>query len=337
MRWLALAAVVAAAAIAVVFWPSKAGEPRALVLESSPAKFAVNDPDETRVGKLIWRGTIRLTSKDPDFGGLSGLVISEDGKKFLAITDAAHWVTGTFDYLDGRLTGAKGGMIIPMLDANGQTMTKRTGDAEGLDAVRPHDIDGPVIVSFEGQHRVWSYAPFEAGQRRMTADIALPPAAKALPSNGGIEALASLSQDSVLAAAEYEANADGLSPAWILSTRIPPSELAVVGVAPKAPFAVTDVKLGPDGMLYFVERSFSRETGVAIRLRRAPLQDGLGGGRIEGEELALMGMSFVIDNFEGIALRRSPEGKILIYLAADDNFNAPVQQTLVSMFEVAED
>jgi hypothetical protein len=334
VRFWPLGVVAILTAALIWFSPSKAGEPRALVLESAPAKFATNDPDETRVGQLIWRGTIKLTSKDPDFGGLSGLVVSEDGKRFLAITDAAHWATGTFDFSNGRLTGARGERIVPMLDANGQVMSGKQGDAEGLDTVLPHDIDGPVYVSFEGQHRLWRYAPFEGGQRRVTAEIPLPPAAQQLPSNGGIEALAALSPDAVLGIAEYEATAEGVLPGWMMPVAgtSPAMDIAVL---PKPPYAVTDIKLGPDQMLYTVERNFSRETGVAIRLRRASSAEAISGKRIAGEELALMGMSFVIDNFEGIAVRRTPEGKTLIYLAADDNFNAPVQQTLIMMFEVA--
>lgn len=339
MRVWPIALVGALAATAALIWfsSSKASEPRALTLTTTTQKFSVNDPDETRLGKLIWRGTIKLTSDDPDFGGLSGLVVSEDGKQFLAITDAAHWVTGTLQYTDGRLTGATGAMIVPMLDANGQIMSGKQGDAEGLDSVRPHDVGGPVLVSFEGRHRLWAYAPFDAGQRRVTAEIDLPAAAKDLPGNGGLETLVATSPDSALAIAEYEDKASGVVPGWVLSTRTPPSsEPDPVAFALKAPYAVTDAKLGPDGMLYLLERNFSRETGVAVRIRRAKLQDGLGGRSIEGEELALMGMSFVIDNFEGIAVRRGADGKMLIYLAADDNFNAPVQQTLLMMFEVTE-
>jgi hypothetical protein len=228
-------------------------------------------------------------------------------------------------------------MIVPMLDANGQAMNKRTGDAESLDSVRPYDVNGPVLVSFEGKHRLWTYAPFAEGQRRVSADIPLPEAARKLPENGGLEAVAALSPDEVLAIAEYEASAEGVLPGWLIPAAASSNTAMEIAVLPKPPFAVTDIKLGPDGMLYSVERSFSRETGVAIRLRRASSAEAISGKRIVGEELALMGMSFVIDNFEGIAVRRSPEGKILIYLAADDNFNAPLQQTLIMMFEVAED
>jgi hypothetical protein len=332
---LALAAIFAATL--VWFSSSKAGEPRALVLESAPVKFAVNDPEETRAGRLIWRGTIKLASKDPDFGGLSGLSVSEDGSRFLAITDAAHWVTGSLSYRNGRLDGAQGDRIVPMLDANGQVMSGKQGDAEGLDTAAPYDIAGPVYVSFEGQHRVWRYAPFQDGQRRVTGEIALPAPAKALPNNGGIEALAVLSRDELLAIAEYEATPEGVLPAWLLPAAPSPNPAMDIAVLPKAPFAVTDAKLGPDGMLYVLERSFSRENGVAVRVRRASSAEAISGKRIAGEELAILGMSFVIDNFEAIAVRRSAEGKILLYLAADDNFNAPVQQTQIALFEVAED
>lgn len=337
MRFWPLALIGVLTAVLVIFSPSKAGEPRALVLTSAPAKFSVNDPDETAVGKLIWRGTIRLNSDDPDFGGLSGLAISADGMRFLAITDAAHWVTGTFSYTNGRLTGARGGMIVPMLDANGQAMSGKQGDAEGLDTLTPYDIDGPVMVSFEGDHRIWVYGGPQNGQRSVLHALALPEAIRNLPGNGGMESLARLPGDRALAIAESDTNAQGLLPAWLVSSRSPSEDTLDTAVVPTRPFAVTDAKLAPDGKLYLVERSFSRETGVGIRLRSADAAEARSGGQIQGDELARMGMSFVIDNFEGIAVRRTPEGKILIYLAADDNFNAPLQQTLIMMFEVAAD
>jgi hypothetical protein len=286
---------------------------------------------------LIWRGTIRLTSDDPDFGGLSGLVVSEDGSRFVAVTDAAHWVTGTFSYTNNRLSGARGETIAPMLDSNGQAMSGKQGDAEGLDLLVPGEFDGGVAVSFEGLHRVWTYDAAKEGQRPWLREAAMPPAAREMPRNGGFEALVALNPDRFLGISEDDANDKGHARAWVFPLDPEDGKPAELGVARKDGLAITDSKIGPDGLLYFVERSFSRQTGVAIRVSRAPLGDLAAGQTIAPEELALMGMSFVIDNFEAIAVRRSPEGKTLIYLAADDNFNAPVQQTLVMMFEVGVD
>lgn len=336
MRFWPLGAVAGLTAALLVFTPSSAGPLRPLALESAPVRFSANDPDETRVGQLIWRGTIRLTSNDADFGGLSGLIVSEDGARFHAVTDAAHWVSGTFSYARGRLAGAKGLTISPMLDSKGQEMTGKQGDAEGLDTLIPGEFDGPVAVSFEGMHRVWTYDAPKDGQRQWLREAAMPETARDMPGNGGFETLVALNPDRFLGMSEDAVNDTGQSRAWVFPLDPEDGAATEIAVARTGSFSVTDAKIGPDGMLYILERSFSRQTGVAVRISRAALGDLKPGSVIRGEELALMGMSFVIDNFEGIAVRKTPEGKTLIYLAADDNFAAPVQQTLIMMLEVRE-
>lgn len=334
MRFWPLAVVCGLAAALIYLSPSMAGPVRALKLETAKVAFSVNDREASGIGRLKWLGTIRLTSDDKDFGGLSGLIVSDDGARFLAITDTANWVTGKLTYTNGRLTGAEGGMIAPMLDEKGEPMIGKQGDAEGLDSAWHDDVDGPVYVSFEGHHRIWKYGPWDNGQRHVTGDIPLPDVAKALDSNGGLEALAVLSPWRIFAAAEYGKDANGDYPAWILPLDLKGGAATSLSVEPKPPFSVTDAKLGPDGDLYILERAFSRQTGVATRLRRVPSADIAAAKSLKGEELALMGMSFVIDNMEGLALRRGPAGQTLVYVVSDDNFNAPLQQTLLMMFEV---
>jgi hypothetical protein len=37
---------------------------------------------------------------------------------------------------------------------------------------------------------------------------------------------------------------------------------------------------------------------------------------------------------EGVSARRGPNGETLVYVVSDDNFNAPLQRTLLMMFEL---
>ena len=43
-----------------------------------------------------------------------------------------------------------------------------------------------------------------------------------------------------------------------------------------------------------------------------------------------------IDNMEGVALRREKDGKTLLYMISDDNYNLVLQRTVLLMFEVAD-
>ncbi len=51
------------------------------------------DPERENVGALRFRGGLELTSDDARFGGLSALLLSEDGARLTAVTDRGHWVT----------------------------------------------------------------------------------------------------------------------------------------------------------------------------------------------------------------------------------------------------
>src|SRR4030095_6964263 len=42
---------------------------------------------------LYWRGGSKLASRDPRFGGLSGLALSGDGNRLLAVSDEGWWLT----------------------------------------------------------------------------------------------------------------------------------------------------------------------------------------------------------------------------------------------------
>ena len=127
---------------------------RPLEIASRPVSFALDSEGSKAVGQLAHLGSLRLTSSDSDFGGISGLIVSPDGKSFLAITDSSHWLTGKLSYTDGRLTGMTGQEIAPLRDLSGKPLQGKAGDAEGLAG----SLDGDVYVSFEGDHRIWKYA-----------------------------------------------------------------------------------------------------------------------------------------------------------------------------------
>ena len=59
--------------------------------------------DETRFGKLTWRGGLVLTSPSKHFGGWSGLALDPDGKGFFAVSDAGTWMSGALTYDDKGL------------------------------------------------------------------------------------------------------------------------------------------------------------------------------------------------------------------------------------------
>ncbi|MFN2424972.1 MAG: esterase-like activity of phytase family protein, partial [Candidatus Binatia bacterium] len=194
---------------------------RSLVLTNHPARFSRTDAAATTQGKLRFRGGVRLTSADDDFGGLSSILVSADGTLFVAVSDEAHWVTGSLEYEDGNLVRAVGGMIAPLRDLNGLALASKAGDAEGLASTSGNDTGGDLLVSFEGNHRVWRYPFAKDGIRAVPVNVPTPPEVHGAPYNGGIEGLTLLADNMFVGITERYRNAIGDYRGWILWLEAP--------------------------------------------------------------------------------------------------------------------
>jgi hypothetical protein len=301
--------------------------PRALTIKSTTMPLATGEEVPRSIGKLVHRGSLRLTSEDGDFGGVSGLIVSDDGSRFLAITDASHWISGTLEYRDGKLSRASGVEIGQFTAPDGTKLSGKSGDAEGLAG----SLDGDVFVSFEGRHRIWRYAFSRDGLTGAPTEVAVPPELAKAPNNGGLEGIAKLTDGRLLAITESFHDDEGNIHGWLLD--------AQAGVEPlrlkrRAPFDLTDIRQMPNGDVLTLERRFSRLGGVGFAMRRIPGTQIAPDALLDGEVVADAGMNFVIDNMEGLSVRRGSDGETLVYLVSDDNFNAPLQQTLLMMFEL---
>ena len=87
------------------------------------------------------------------------------------------------------------------------------------------------------------------------------------------------------------------------------------------------------GEVFLLERAWSLIGGLELRIVRLDAAGIRPGAVLEPEELATLKPPLLVDNFEGIAARVTPEGRTLLYLLSDDNFNA-VQRTLLTVFVV---
>lgn len=337
---------------------------RPLELRSRPVAFARDGNTGDTRGRLAYRGGLELRSPDRDFGGLSAILVSTDGLRFVAVSDEAHWVTGTLEYRDGKLAGATGGLIAPLLGLDGRPLEGKHGDAEGLASANGNDTTGDLFVSFEGDHRVWRY-PFEAdGVLAVPTNVPIPHDVTGAPRNGGLEGITDFSQGLMFGVTERYRDAAGEYRAWFVSTTLPttPStrnggaaegsngaaasdttESRAVSLRALTPFAMTDVRRLPDGDVLTLERRYSAARGVGAQLRRIPraameaasgATAAPGGGMpLDGEVVASFDAAYEIDNMEGLAVRRAGASTI-VYAVSDDNFNRPVQRTLLLMYEL---
>lgn len=328
-----------ALAVLLLVWPAATPGSKAHGPVSGPIKILFEpvdlrqsktmEGDETRsgplrIGKLIYRGGLHLSTANHHLGGLSGLIISPDGRSLTAISDQAWWFLADLTYgPDGRLNGAVNGRWIKMLGPRGEPLMKRAwSDAEGLTA----GPDGKLIVSFEQNHRIWVYDG--ADLNRPPQEIPLPDWLKSAPSNAGLEAIT------------RRANGDLM----IINEEFGKGGLTLGGLRRAGVWKPFQYRLGdwfkptaaaelPNGDVLVLERRFSVATGFDARLMRLKAAK-IGPGRIlKSEPVAVFQKPLQVDNLEGLSLRRDAHGRTLVYLVSDNNF-FPMQRTLLLMFEL---
>lgn len=316
--------------------PTSAREPApAAPIEIATQAIPLNieDPALAEVGKLRWRGGLVLTSREPRFGGWSGLWVAPDGRTLRSISDEGSWLATTLRYdTSGRLTGIEPGTIGSLRGEDGQLLvSKLETDAEGL-ARLP---DGGWLVSFERDHRILQYPPGaeSAGQglagrpRRLTT----PAEFRRQPVNGGVEAMVVLPDRRTVLISEEMSERPGTAVGWIVD-----------GDAAWRKFHYqtrdgdhrpTAAAVLPDGDLVVLERAFDRARGVRVAVKRVRVADIVPDAIVRGEELAWLRHPFSVDNLEGIAAGSGPRGETLLWLLSDNNFN-PLQRTILLHFEL---
>jgi hypothetical protein len=78
-------------ALVGLFWAA-AAVAAPLLIETSPIPLSEENPAIKIVGKLEYRGGLKLQSENKSFGGQSGLVISKDASVLRAVTDKGSWI-----------------------------------------------------------------------------------------------------------------------------------------------------------------------------------------------------------------------------------------------------
>ena len=115
------------------------------LVELLPIELDSRNPQKKEFGRLEFLNGFQLRSRDPRFGGLSGLTIGADGRLY-AVSDAGYWVSAQMILdSDTRLLDLTDWIIQPLLSTTGTPVTDPLHDAEAL-ARAP---DGSFLVAFE--------------------------------------------------------------------------------------------------------------------------------------------------------------------------------------------
>ena len=302
--------------------PAAAFEPSATAVPLNP-----EDPAQQSVGRLRYLGGVELRSVERDFGGLSGLVV--EGDRLRAVSDRGLWFAARIVRDEaGILAGLTDASLAPLLDFQGQPVPPGgpLGDAEALTQAP----DGSYVVGFERQHRLWRYAGPEP-QASPAQRVAAPRQVFMLPANGGFETVAALPDGRLLLIAERLRDPAGDCVAWLLDAR----GAARLAYARSGEFDPTDAATLPNGDVLVLERRFTGLIGgFAARLTRLRAGDLKPGARLEPQEVARLERPLTLDNFEGLAVSRAPDGGTLVWLLTDNNFNTLLQRTLLLQFRL---
>lgn len=321
-----------AAALALAFLPAvfAAGAlandiPSGISVRTFPVILSHEEPERVNVGALTFRGGLDLRSKDKRFGGLSGLDISADGKRLIAVTDRGTWFSGYLTYGDdGSLSGINDTRMQPLLGADGMPLSGRAAtDSESITRLR----DGALIVGFEQRHRLARFASPEAPAQSAGAPHGL----RTAPRNGGAEAVTRLWGNTLLVLSERLEAQPGIAAGWVGTG----TKWRAVGLRKTGRFRPVGAATRDDGTVFLLERRFTTIGGIAVRISRIPPGTIAPGTVFQGTELGELSPPLVADNFEGIAVRRGRPGETLIYIVSDDNFHS-LQRTLLLMFSLAE-
>jgi hypothetical protein len=295
--------------------------------------FDTRDRARVRFGDLEYRSGLVLTSPFRGFGGLSGLRLDAKGERFIAVSDKAGWFTGRIVYKGREMIGLDEVEASPMLGPDGKPITSRRWfDTEAL------ALDGTLVyVGLERVNQVLRFDFTKGFTNAHGEPIALPPAARKLPYNKGIEALVMVPKGNqplagtLIAISERGLDAQGNILGFLVGGKSP----GPFTVRRTDDFDVSDAVLLPSGSLLVLERKFSWLSGIGIRIRRIALSSIAPGALIDGPAIFNADLGHEIDNMEGIDAHVTPEGDTVLTLVSDDNFSL-IQRNLLLQFTLME-
>ena len=333
---------------------SKAEEAQAIDIGVSHVSLQGVNPKRKTIGELTFVDGFHLTSTDKRFGSLSGIDLLEDGN-LLAVGD-----DGDLVWIDLGADGLtpEAARIAPMRDGAGKALRgKAEGDAEGL-AYR----QGLALVSFERDHRVLAFdvgacgaaargAPVTFGGSGGSLEQAFDRAGLKVGANEGAEALAITPDWFVFTG--LEAQRGGASPLSARAIEARPEFDMYIGKGLPSVVGMDIVMVGDEVRVFSLHRStnamastviaiaetvFTREVdqaGLPARMTSEIAERGhVRFRQTSSRVLATMNIFVTIDNYEGIAAHEMPDGRVRLYVIADDNFSAR-QRTLLMVYDVA--
>lgn len=230
-------------------------------------------------------------------GGVSAIEVEPGGSPALVLSDR-----GTGHRFAINRTGETGHIS----GVAGVKLPFRRRDTEGLatsDTDTFYSYESPGEVSTSTGTKLPSHPDFAT-----------------FPKNGALEALAATPDGILYTLPENPNTGDAPFPIY----RYRHGTWDIVAYLPRTgPFRPTGADIGPDGLLYILERSFSI-LGFRTRIRRVDPE----AAAPVAETLLTTGLG-THDNLEGLSIWQSDSGATCLTLVSDDNFLRVLRSELV--------
>ena len=262
-------------------------------------------------------GSKILTYEDQDFGGISGLTISENGENFVLLSDKSFFFKGKIirDNLN-KIIDLKILEKGQLSSSKGEILTGKNIDSESIVKI---DKSG-YYVSFESNNRIMYHETLKSPGKFMPKHSDF----DKLLFNDGIEALAIKENGELYAIPELPPNGKDYHPIYKFNN----NEWSIIDeIKIDQGFKVVDAEMIDDKNLITLERKFSFYDGFKIRLRRIIFEK----NNIKNSEILLESLPWEYYNFEGLSKWKDSNGKIYLTLISDNQFS-PLLKTEVREF-----
>jgi hypothetical protein len=280
-----------------------------LVLLAGLEGSASPTPPPGFLDAFTWR------KNDPRFGGFSGLELSQDGSRYIALSDRGAFTQGRINRdAGGRIVSVTAEPVQRLKGTDNAPLPVKQADSEGL-ALAP---DGSVYVSFEGRARVLHY-PKLGGP---AVNLPISPSFRKLQPNSSLESLAIGPDGALYTLPERTGNADNPFPVYRFKAGRWDEKLSIPR---RGGFLPVGSDFGPDGRFYLLERDFRGLAGFASRLRRFDVT-----AKGMSHEVTLLETPLgLYDNLEGLSIWRDSAGHLTATMVSDDNFTFFLRTQLV--------
>lgn len=300
-----------------------------LAVTTHPIRNFAIASTERRFGLLEFLGGLEIVSPDSRFGGISGIEVTNGGRRAMLVSDDGYLIRGDLTHDGADLSGFDNVEIDRIFP--GSDMAKDDNDVEDI-ALDPADPTRGAIV-LERRRQALTGFRIAGGVPASFQPIAVKAPDALLESNTGLESVAfappgSPAAGRIVAIAEdaRKPRRDRI-PGWIIGS-------GAFTIVKRDDFDISSARFLPGGDLMLLERRYTPGWGVAMRLRRISAAKLVPGGELDGEILLEGGLLNQIDNMEGLSVHRDEFGRTILTLVSDDN-KSVLQRTVMLQFAIA--